>query len=311
MRGLPSTFCTQCGTELSPAAEFCTSCGQRVAAPTSAGPQAVAGTNLPWSDVQFQGLPVMLWAVITLFAVPGLYLLWSGVRPMPSLVSGLGDYGYSGTLFAAFFILFLLVASLGAALVGIAWMLYRADRAGRGLAYVAVGMLVTEVIFGDATSTGVVLVMLAGLASAGILAFEPSVRATFTGPQARQRDQPTGVVVARVVVAVWAFLLALFGVLYLLLEQEDHAWVALGILFLVLAAGAATVSRRLLSADPNARLVATVAAIIAIVLMLIGEHDGGFVLGIGLTIAVPICLWLPADTREFFGDAPRRSFAGK
>jgi hypothetical protein len=39
-------------------------------------------------------------------------------------------------------------------------------------------------------------------------------------------------------------------------------------------------------------------------LLLIGRHDVGFALMIGLTAAIPICLWLPTDVRAYYGDAP-------
>lgn len=295
-------FCQQCGTKLTLEAPFCGECGASTAGFNRTSPPPIQRERLTWQIPIVDGLPLTLWVVVALYAIPGAYLVWIGIRPLPDLVSSLGDPG--GTLVVAFFVLFLLVSALGVGLLAIAYLLYQADRVGRGLAYVAAGMMLTEVVFGSATSTGVVLVMLAALGAAAALAFEPNIQSHFTGLNAHQRDEPSGVVVARVIFVVAALLLALFGILDLLLGSIDNAWYALGVLFLVLATGAIIVARSLRAADRRARIAATVGAVAGAILLLIGTHAGGFVLGIGLMLAVPISLWVPTETRQFFGDAP-------
>jgi hypothetical protein len=201
-------------------------------------------------------------------------------------------------------ILLFMVLALGAALLAIAWLLHRADRVGRGLAYVTAACLASLVIFGDGTTTGEVLSMFAGLVAAGILAFAPAVKDYFTGPSAPQHPQPTSIVVARVSMAIWIGLLTVASILDFLLGDIGGKYIALGVLELLIAAAVLALYLRLPIGDRTTRAIVTAGAIIAFILLLVGRHDNGFVILVGLTAAIPICLWIPRDAREFYGDPP-------
>jgi hypothetical protein len=201
-------------------------------------------------------------------------------------------------------ILLLYVAALGASLLGIALMLYRADRVGRGLAYIAIATTTAAVIFSTPQTTGEMLAMLASLGAGAVLALSPAVRAYFVGPHAPQRSQPTSIIVARVSIAIWIALLGLAGVSYVLLHQIKGSYTAIGVILLGLAGGALFLYRRLGTPDRQARAIATLAAAVTIVLLLVGDHAKGFVMLVGLTAAIPICLWIPTDARAFYGDGP-------
>lgn len=240
--------------------------------------------------------------MIGLFAAPGIYLIVESLKAVPDAVD---LFGYFDDSFAFVLLMLLfIIAALGTALLIVAWMLYRADRVGRGLAYVIVAMFVTAVLFGDSDSTGLTLSLLAAIAAAAVLAFAPAVRDFFRGPHAPQRDQPTSIVVARVSVAIWIALLAIDGIMLLMLGGIEGKYIAIGILLLGVGAGALVLYQRLAAADRQARLITTIAAGVAVVLLLIGRDDNGFVMLVGLTVAIPICLWLPPDARIFYGDKP-------
>lgn len=311
-------FCASCGAALGSKARFCPSCGTatgsgadpaegRLVPPSS--PQGLRAPATPLSELRLNvliaGLPLELWLVIALFAVPGAYLVQLSARALPDGFRAVADLsGPLQRLFVVLLVLIFLVMALGLALLGIAWMLQRRDRVGRGLAYVVVATLASLVIFGDGPTTGEILSMLAGLLAAAVLAFAPAVRDAFTGIDAPQRAQPTSIVVARVSLAIWIGLLALAAVLDFLIGDIDGTYVAVGVLELLIAAVVLALYLRLPIGDRTTRTIVTAGAAVAIVMLLIGRHDGGFVMLIGLTAAIPACLWLPADAREFYGDGP-------
>jgi hypothetical protein len=256
-------------------------------------------------NVQVAGLPLELWLVIGLFAAPGIYLVQLVLRALPDAFRFFSETGGPFQKFALVLIILLfMVLALGAGLLGIAWLLHRADRVGRGLAYVTVACLASLVIFGDGTTTGEVLSMFAGLLAAALLAFAPAVKDHFTGAAAPQRSQPTSIVVARVSMAIWIGLLVVASVLDFLLGDIAGKYIALGVLELLIAAGVLALYLRLPIGDRTTRAIVTAGAIIAFILLLIGRHDGGFVMLVGLTAAIPVCLWVPRDAREFYGDPP-------
>jgi hypothetical protein len=311
-------FCAACGTALPDAASFCSACGgavirQVVAEPPPSPPLpsgaggATAGAmpSVPYrTGVVLAGLPLELWAVIALFALPGVYLAQAALRALPDTLRLFDLGGFAHTLAFVLLVLLVLIGALGGCLLAIALLLYRADRVGRGLAYVAIASLVALVVFGDGVSTGEILSMLAGLAAAAVLALAPAVREVFTGSRAPTRGQPTSIVVARVSLAVWIGLLGLSGILYLLLADIEGKYAAIGILLLGLTVGALVLYRRLEQPDRKARTVASVGAVAAVILLLAGLHYTGFTMLIGLTVAIPAFLWLPADARRFYGEEP-------
>jgi hypothetical protein len=249
-------------------------------------------------------LPLEFWAVIGLIGLAGIYLVQLSLRALPNSFRLFGYSWMPKTLAFVLLIVILLLCALGAGLLWLAWQLHRHSRVARGLTYVAVGCLTAAVIFGDGVTTGEVLSMLAGLAAVAILAFSPAVRPLFTGENAPEGDQPTALVVARVSVVFWLILLAVAAVLDFCLANIDGKYAAVGVFEAIVAGGGIAVFRRLGTADRRARMIATVGAGIAFILLLIGRHDPGFALLIGLSAAIPVCLWLPAEVRAFYGDPP-------
>jgi hypothetical protein len=256
-------------------------------------------------NLEIAGLPLELWLVVGLFAAPGIYLVQLALRALPDAFRLFHDtFGPFRKLALVFAILLFVVLALGAAFLGIAWMLQRRDRVGRGLAYVVVACIASLVIFGDGTTTGEVLSLFAGLLAAAILAFAPAVQDAFTGARAPQRAHPTSIVVARVAMAVWIALLLLASLLDFLLGDIAGKYIAIGVLELLVAAAVLGLYFRLPIGDRTTRGIVTVGAVFALVLLLVGRHDNGFVILVGLTAAIPVCLWVPRDAREFYGDGP-------
>jgi hypothetical protein len=200
--------------------------------------------------------------------------------------------------------LVVLVGALGVALGAVAWMLYQADRVARGLAYMAAAMMVGLVAFGDGTTTGDTLSMVGAIVAAAIVAFSPACQQLFSGPGSRQYGQPTSVVVARVALMIWLVLLAVVTVLYFCLADLEGRFIVYGLITAAVTAGVFRTFQRLAQPDRQARVFVTVAAAIVLVLLLVARHDTGFAYIAGLTVAIPVALWIPADARAFYGDPP-------
>ena len=201
-----------------------------------------------------------LWIVIGLFALPGIYFVQAALRALPDSFRLLSMAGFLHRLALVLLILVILVGALGVSLLLTAWLLYKADRVGRGLAYVVIASLTALALFGDNTSGGEVLSMLAGIAAAAVLALSPAVRDVFTAANAPTHAQPTSVIVARVALAIWIGLLGLAGILYLLISDINGKYAVIGLLLLGLAGGAFALYRRLTTPDRSARLIATAGA---------------------------------------------------
>jgi hypothetical protein len=264
--------------------------------PTPARPPIQIG---PGSIVH--GLPVELWLVIGLFAAAGAVLTIQALRAVPATFDLMDIFFRFGL---ALLLLLVAIGALGVGLLAIAWLLYRADLAGRGLAYVATGMVVAAVVFGEDPGTSDVVALALSLGAAAVLALSQGVRAHFTGPNARDSAEPTSIVVARVCVLLLSGCLTLVSLAFLLLGSEEGRYIAVAIGLIGVAAGGFVYSTRLRTADRQARLVVSVGSAAAAVLLLFGLHDGGSVMLLGLTVAIPAARWLPPDARAFFGDAP-------
>ena len=256
------------------------------------------------TNVEIDGRPLELWAVVALFAAPGVYLLQASLRALPDAFRYLTATYSLRALAFVLVMLIVLVGALGVGLIAIGWMLQRGDRVGRGLAYVAVGSFAGLVIFGSNATNGEVIAMLVGLAAAAVLAFAPAVVEVFTGANAPQRDQPTSIVVARVALMIWLVLLAVAAILDFCLAHYQGKFAAYGIFLALIALGGFRMYRQLTLPDARARLLVTGGAAVALLFLLLGCHDTGFALLFGLTITIPICLWVPTDARAFYGDAP-------
>lgn len=263
-------------------------------------PPAVSPPVLP----RLAGLVLELWVVIALFAGAGAYLVISVLVVLPDALRLFGSFlGPRWALLVL--ILLLIVGAIGAALLAIAGLLYQRSRVGRGLAYVASGVVALSVILSDNRTTAQVVALFASLAAGAILAFAPAVRDDFTGVGAPASDQPTSVVIARVLLAIVSGLLALLGCLYLLVADVDSEFAVLGVVSLALAGGALFTLIRLAGPDRQARLLASAGAGVGIVLILaLSERNTAEVVPVGILAGIAGCLWLPKDARAFFGDSP-------
>jgi hypothetical protein len=254
------------------------------------------------TGIDLAGKPLELWLPIVLFTAAGIYLSQLALRALPDSFR-LFHYDFvSKSLVLALIILLLVLVALGVGLLALSWLMHRGDRVGRGLAYVAVAALAGIVIFGDGTTTGEVLIMFGGLVAAAILLFAPAVQEVFeAGPQ---RDQPTSIIVARVALAIWLAELAVGAVVNFCLASLGAKYVFYGLVLAAIAVGGLLLFMRLALADPRARIIVTGAAAVALLFLLLGRHDSGFALLVGLTLSIPACLWLPPDARAFYGDQP-------
>jgi len=292
-----------------PAAELAPAPGVAAAAEAVSLPERAPATPLTELrlDIALAGLPLELWIVIGLFGAAGIYLVQASIRALSDAFDLWGTYGSDWAwhrFVLVIIILLFVVLALGVGLLAIAWMLHRGDRVGRGLAYVAVASLTAIVVFGNGVSTGETLSMVAGFVAAAILAFSGAVRDVFTGPNARSASQPTSIVVARVAMALWIALLTVAAVVNFLLGDVAGKYIAIGVLELVIAIAVLLLYFRLPIRDRTTRNITTFGAIAALILLLVGQHGSGFVVLLGLTAAIPFCLWIPPDAREFYGDPP-------
>jgi hypothetical protein len=301
--------CEHCGSVLDPNAAVCKHCAE-IEAGTPLVPAEVSGPSERSVPAEHAGgsstatLPLELLAVIGLFLLAGGALIWTSLRALPDTFRLLSSAGFAHLVALALLLALVVIALLGLGLLIVARMLYRADRVGRGLAYVAAGTVAASILFASTKTTGEMLAMFASIGAIGVLVLSPGVRTYFTRPNAFQRDRPTSVVIAQVCVAVLAGLLMVVGLMYLLLGDVDGKYVLIGLALLGLAAGAFLLVRRLSGPDRRARSLVSIGAVAGIILSFLGTRSSGFLVPLGIYGSILVCLWLAPDARAYFGDEP-------
>jgi hypothetical protein len=318
-----TSFCEQCGASNDASARFCAECGAEqpilgsshepasiqtppgfggigAAGVTSAGPNSSIAADLP----MVAGLPVELWLVIAAFAIPGGWIAFDVVKALPDAIKAFGAEFFGFRFGLALMMILLLVGLLGAAMLAIAWRLYRRDRVGRGLAYAFAGTIVVSVALSNDGTTAETLAMVFSLVGIAILGLAPRVRDVFDRSAAPD-GAPTSVVVSRTAIAIFSAIAIMCTVIYLLLASASAKYI-----FAALVAGGAaflamTWSKRLTHADRRARLYLSVGgAIVAILLLVLGRFSAGLLFPLGVIVSAVAALWLPNDARTFFGDDP-------
>jgi hypothetical protein len=132
---------------------------------------------------RISGIALEVWAVIALYAAAGAYLVVAALIVLPDVFDLLGSefFGFRFGLFLL--ILVAIVAATGAALLAIAYLVHRKSRVGRGLAYVAAGVITWSVILeqnegASGSSQGVatlsIVTMILALLAAGVLGLAPA-----------------------------------------------------------------------------------------------------------------------------------------
>ena len=274
----------------------------RAAFPTTGG-------QLNTSDWPVIGeLPIELWLVIAAFGIPGAWLTIKMITVLPDAFKDLGSNYFGFRFGLALLLIVVLVGLVGVAMLYIAWKLYQRDRVGRGLAYAFAGTLVVSIAFSNDHTQAETWAMILSIVGIAILALAPRVRAVFD--QSSVDGEPTSVVVSRTLIAIFSACAVLVGVIYLLLGTVSGKYVVAGIIAILLAIGAQRLSKRLTSADRQARLYVSIGGAGYVVLLLIlGRPSAGLLVPIGLGAAATLCLWLPNDARAFFGDEPLKPTA--
>lgn len=261
------------------------------------------------------GFPLELLLVIALFVGCGAWVnIWVFAKAVPDL-SGIFDVWGAriGLVIAG---PFLFTAALGIGLIIIAVLLHRGSRVGRGLAYVALAWIMATFIisesagFVDGTTPGSALtttVIVVGIVAAAILAFSPGVQAHFAAADGLDTHIPASVTTARVLMITIAVANALAAFLYILAidyyTTETVMLVSMHVVTLVAFAAAAA---KLVHPNHIARTVTTGVPIIAVIVIFFIVGDGwelSVIPALG-PIAIPFLLWLPADSRRWFGDTP-------
>jgi hypothetical protein len=259
------------------------------------------------TGIQLGRFPLELWAVIALFALPGAYIAIEGID---SLSSGLDLLDFSRRLALVIILISLVVVSIGAAFIAIAWMLYQQSRVGRGLAYLVAGVTIIAFITAQADAAGTSsyrlewLVALAAAAAVVLLGLSPAVREVFTGQSAPAAHEATSIVIARVCIAAAIWANGVLGLAFLLIGPDQSSAYLYGLIELGVAGVLVYVFGRLRGPDRQARLIASAAAVAGIIATFAGPGIESFAYGVAIPVVVLVCLWITPDARRWFGDKP-------
>lgn len=317
-------YCTKCGTPRGESAQYCTQCGNAfdsspidpaaapastpnlppisqptVTAAISSTPPTPTDSN-PDASNRLQSMPGELKLIIALLGGAGALLLFQVLRAFPPLFDLL-NYGNFGQALALLLIVLLgIVGFFGVACLAIAILLYRADRAGRGLAYVLCGSIAFGIIGGKDHSTGFMLAMFAALGVIAVLALSSSIEDWFCGPFAPQREEPSSIVVARTLAATVVGCAAALGLLLLLASSAKSSYAFSGLVALGTSIAAFCIRTRVTTGDPSARTALSYLLGGCALALLIADTGTGMLILAGLSAGAVGFLWLPKESQDHF-----------
>jgi hypothetical protein len=302
----PGGVCAVCGTAVSGGSHICAPPPvEATAATAQVVPPPPPASPAPWQSslpAPFNTVPVEVVLIAALMAFAGVLVLWPTLKALPDVFNLLGSGNGLGFQFGLLlFTVWIVLALFGTSLLVLAWRLGHADRVARGLSYCLCGSIGAAILLGDQQGTQLVLVMLACFGAIAVLALVPRVQQFYAGGQAPQGDQPTSVVIARTLVAVWASCMTLVGAMFLPLGGLGSKFVLVGLVMLALGIGAFYANKRVGRGDQAARKVVTVgAALYALLTLIVGRSDPGLLIPLGIAVGIVWNLWRPEDARRYF-----------
>lgn len=294
-----ASMCSSCGSTVPSGSRFCEMCGRTLPAVLTS-PSSGAGTFASSLAAHFRNVPPELLAVCGLMVVVAVLTL----PPFISLVSDWGSFEGVDVLFwlpgCVMFGVF------GVGCLVLAWRLSQGDHVARALTYVVLGGLGSSVLLGREWDNAPVLVVPICIAAVAVLAAVPRVRRFFDRPAGHPNDQPTSIVVARILVAVWACSAVVIGAMFLPVIAVDSNLFVCGVILIGLGVGSFFLRSGLARGNGPARLIMSFGAVVYFLLLemlVFVRGDAGLLLPLALLVSITVFLWAPQDARDFFRDA--------
>ncbi|MGH9071538.1 MAG: hypothetical protein ACRDX8_10340 [Acidimicrobiales bacterium] len=226
---------------------------------------------------------------------------------VPLLSYGGGGFGGLFEAFEVFALVLLAITLvLGVGCVYLARRVQQGDRVARVLAIVVCITIGSACILTSARDLGWVLSAVVALATAGILAFDPVVKAHFLGEDATYGAEPSAVVAARVLLVCVACAVILVGIMFLPLGAYEPSLIAVGLIYIGIGGCYLYLSRRLAAGSATARVVLSGIVIGYVVLAVVAGHaQPGVLLPVSMALCILGLLWLPESSRNYFATLQR------
>jgi len=253
------------------------------------------------------GPPPELLAVSLLMAVAGAFLLRVVLPEVPNVFRSFGDGEFGRDLGLLLALVCIVLGAVAVALLLLAWRIAHADRVARGLSYVLLGSFAAAIIVSNDHTHWVIFSLVASLGAIAILAGSPRVQSFFLA-HGKDAAQPTPVVIVRTLVAWWASVVMLVGIILLPLGNISGKDVLVGLILIAIASTAFSLNRRLAAGDQFARQVISglpIAFVIADAVL--GTRSVALIVPLGVSIGIAVFLRVPATSREFFDRARAQS----
>jgi hypothetical protein len=249
------------------------------------------------------GPPPELLAVSLLMAAAGAFLLRVVLPEIPNVFRSFGDGELGRDLGLLLAMICIVLGAVAVALLLLAWRIAHADRVARGLSYVLLGSFAAAIIVSNDHTHWVIFSLVASLGAIAILAWSPRVQSFFS-EHGKDAAQPTPVVIVRTLVAWWASVVLLVGIILLPLGDISGKDVFVGLILIAIAATAFSLNRRLARGDQVARqLISGLPVAFVIADAVLGTRSVALIVPLGVSIGIAVFLWVPASSREFFDRA--------
>jgi len=220
------------------------------------------------------------------------------LQALPDLFELVGQEGLARDLGLLFLGVTLLLALFGCGCLILAWRLAQADPVARGVSYVLLAALGGALLFAEQRESELTFVMVACFTAIAILALSPRVRDFFAVTDERE---PTSIVVARTLVAIWSASAVLVGAMFIPIGDLGEEYVFTGVVLLLLGGGAFALNARLAHRDAAARVIISGGALVYVILALVvGRRDPGLLVPLVIGIGIIGNLWIPVGAQRHF-----------
>ena len=244
---------------------------------------------------------------MALLGIAGLFTGVPVLRSVPDALDLVADGGLWDSIGPLVLVQLVELALLAVACFVLAWLVSQGDPVGRAIAVVVGASLAFGVLVGDVLDgTSATITVVASVGGLLFLTLPPRVRAFFAARRP-PGDVPSSVVAAEAIVVMLMGLVLAVGIACLPVTPVKAKFGVVGLALIGISIAGIKQRRRLPTADPAARTLASglmAGVVLAIVLGREGALTGPLLVLLGVAVSVVVLLWLPHDSQAFYGNRP-------
>ena len=272
------------------------------AMPAAPAQPSVGGPAVPTGDHTKPSRPVEIWVVLALLAGLALFLLIPALQLAYGVLPGLAGGSFALAISALVLMLATMIGAVAVALLGVALLIFHADRVGQALVCLLGSVIFVGVVLSPARSNSQIGVAVGCLVAIALVTGTPAARTYF-----KRDDRPLGIVVTTATITYLSGLLIACGFILLPVYAFGPQYALYGVLFIAGGALLHPVNHGLKAGAEWSRIAASVILGGLSALTLVIDHQSPQSLMTAAVCVAPVALlWIgePAAA-HFSGRGPQ------